>query len=993
MPVFVHVERLPIKTFTTVDGLRRDIVTRVRKDSRGFLWFCTPEGISRFDGVGMTNFGAADGLPGRFINDFLETKSGAVYVATSKGLARLNPHGIRGSKDNPLFTLLLPDNVTAQRVETLFEDSRNQVWVGTNNGLYKLIECDGRQPVLEVVQLAEPQIEGPGILEIMEDRNGALWMGSTRGLLRLHPGGRTEQFTVENGLIISLLEDTHGRIWAGSREHGLALLKPEPDARGLIVERIFTKQDGLPAEWIPDLLQSSDGKMWVATVSGLCLWQGESGAASVCKTYREENGLCDLDIWSITEDKDGNLWAGTACGAKKIVRYGFTSYTEEDGLGNVIIQSIFENRDGELLVTSNAKNHRISRFDGDKFSTVRPRLSENVTYMGWGWQQKDWQDSTGAWWVPTGEGLFRTPPTAFENLANVTAQKIKIREKIGEIFRLFEDSRGDVWIATLGLAFELWRWERATGVWHDYTTQVALPADRLVSAFVEDQSGNVWIGTGSDDSKGYYEGRLARYRDGKFRVFTDAEGAPRGWVRDLFVDSLGRLWIASTEDGLLRLDNPDTDRLDFVRYTPAGGLTSNATTCVTEDEFGRIYVGTWRGIDRLNPDTGQIETFTTADGLPANFIDTAYRDRKNNLWFTTMKGLVRFEPEPKPKRQPPAILIMGLRVGGESQAISILGETEIPQLDLNSEQRQISIDFLGLGTNLGEKLKYEYRFSGSDWTPTAERSVNFANLAAGKYHFEVRVVTADRIYSNASATVSFRIATPLWQRWWFLLLASLVVVGLIYLLYRYRLRQLLEIERTRTRIATDLHDDIGADLSKISLLSEILKISLANGNTESNRMLTTIADVSRASVDAMRDIVWAINPKRDSVLEMTRKMRGHAEEIFVPHNVAVKFNAPEEGSRMKLSMDVRRELFLTFKEAVNNAARHSGCQQVEINFAVSHGEISLEIKDDGCGFNFSQDFDGNGLENMKARSAKIGGRLAIESADGCGTIIKLRIAQ
>ncbi len=224
--------------------------------------------------------------------------------------------------------------------------------------------------------------------------------------------------------------------------------------------------------------------------------------------------------------------------------------------------------------------------------------------------------------------------------------------------------------------------------------------------------------------------------------------------------------------------------------------------------------------------------------------------------------------------------------------------------------------------------------------------------------------------------------------------------ALIYAFYRYRLNKLLEIERTRTRIATDLHDDIGANLSKISLLSDIVNMKMPaadgddNGSAESRRMLTTIAEVSRSSVDAMRDIVWAINPHRDSVLEMTRRMRQYAEEIFVNKGVRVEFNAPDEdgGESIKLSMDVRRELFLIFKEAVNNAARHSECSRVEIDFHVEGGGgIFLQIADDGRGFDFPREFDGNGLSNMKSRAEKISGRFEIESELGNGTTIKVKI--
>lgn len=269
----------------------------------------------------------------------------------------------------------------------------------------------------------------------------------------------------------------------------------------------------------------------------------------------------------------------------------------------------------------------------------------------------------------------------------------------------------------------------------------------------------------------------------------------------------------------------------------------------------------------------------------------------------------------------------------------------------------------------------------------------FANLPSGANQFEIRAQTADRIYSRQNAIVSFRIAAPLWQRPWFIALTAALIALTAFGFYRYRLNKLLEIERTRTRIATDLDDDIGTNLSKISLLSEIVNLQLADQNIESNRLLSSIAEISRESVGSMSDIVWAINPQKDSVQELVRRMRLHVEEIFLDTDVRVLFNAPDDGVSIKLSMNARREFYLIFKEAVNNAAKHSDCKQIEIDFRLESNAIFLKIADDGKGFDDSQKTDGNGLENMRSRAARNGGKFEIESSAGRGTILKIRFPQ
>ena len=990
----VKSERLPVKTYAVADGLPRDFVAKIKQDSHGFLWFCTAGGVSRFDGYAFTNFTVADGLPDRHVNDFLETQSGEIWLATDAGLVKLNPKGVRApfnknqNIENPFFSVFLPANPKSAAILVLFETKAGRIFAGTHDGLYKLNERS--EP--EAVNLIKPAADFLEITSLLEDRRGNLWIGTfENGLLRLAPDGKVEQFTMADGLpgknIETLLEDKDGRIWVGMRAGlgaGLCLLVREPDKNQKVVERIYTVNDGLPAEWITSLLQTGDGQMWVGTIKGLCKWQSEN-SSSVCKTYTADHDLTDTEIWALTEDKDGNLWAGTRIGAKKLARYGFTTYADADGIDTAFLNSIFENAAGELFTSADPGNTRtVSRFNGEKFDLVKPKFPADAQYFGSGENQTVWQDGAGDWWFPSGVGLYRFPrPAQFEDLTKIAPEKILAGGNDGEIFRLFEDSRGDFWISTFNKTFELWRWERAADVWHDYTKQAGVSANRIGAAFVEDRSGHLWIGTiGADNVLIRFD-----YSDGQIKIFTETEGFPPQAINDLFVDGKGQLWIAGSISGSLKLSDVNADNLTFVRYSTNEGLATQGALCVTEDKFGRIYIGTARGLDRLTPETGQIENFTTADGLPNSFIQMSYRDRLDNLWFITKNGLARFVPEPPRTRQPPNIFITGLRVSGVSQLISILGETSIPTLELDSDQRQITVDFLGLGTNPGEKLEYEYRFGESVWTQTSERTVNFANLSAGEYYFEVRAQTADKIYSNSPATVSFKIASPIWQRWWFLLLAVLAIAVITYLIYKNRLRRLIEMEKVRTRIATDLHDDIGANLTRISLLSEVAKQTSENGNS---KLLTSIADIARESVASMNDIVWAISPDHDSLLDLVRRMRRHAEELFALRDIELEFDAPTDDTDLKLSVGVRRDLLLIFKEAVNNAAKHSECSRIKIDFRMDKAVIFLRIQDDGQGFDpTNSEGDGQGLRSMSRRASALGGELNIDSHDG--TMIELRL--
>jgi signal transduction histidine kinase len=252
-------------------------------------------------------------------------------------------------------------------------------------------------------------------------------------------------------------------------------------------------------------------------------------------------------------------------------------------------------------------------------------------------------------------------------------------------------------------------------------------------------------------------------------------------------------------------------------------------------------------------------------------------------------------------------------------------------------------------------------------------------------------LTSDGGVSLTPATVTFNVLPHFWQRWWFLMLGALAAFAVGYLVYRYRVGRLLEVANMRTRIATDLHDDIGANLTKIAILSEVAQQQRGNGGEEANSSLSSIARISRDSVASMSDIVWAINPNRDSLLDLVRRMRRHAEEVFTTRDIGLEFRAPGADDHFKLGVDVRRDLFLIFKEAVNNVARHSGCSQVEIDFRAEGSELLLQVSDNGVGFDPELESQGQGLMSMRRRAQARGGSLEIESQPGGGTTTKCRV--
>ena len=983
-------ERLPLRTYTTADGLVSNRISRIVRDSRGYLWFCTEDGLSRFDGHSFTNYTIEQGLPNNDVNDLLETRNGGYWVATANGLCRFDPGGTplaRGVPSKPLFTIYRPDEGgRSMPIKALYEDSSGSIWVGTWQGLYRL-ELIDNQVKLNPVNLGRRDSERDTLVvrNILEDRHRTLWLATNSGLYRYFPDGRVDRFTRRHGLsgdtLMGLIEDRSGRIWVGDRTNGLCQLVADPDVDHPLVARRYSFSDGLDCVQITSLLETSDGKLWIGTDCGVSELLPETGPRfNRITTYIRGQDMSDPRVWSLAEDARGNLWIGSAGGAIHVARSEFTTYTPADGLGAPEVVNIVESRSGELCVQTRSRQQSfLSKFDGQGFIAVNPKLPQPDS----NYDVLSSQDSEGNWWVGTTHGCWRFPVTKrVEELGYRRPERFYGTTESTS----YEDRRGDVWISP-GVQGGIIRWERRSATFHTYSEREGLPAvaDRATT-YAEDRAGNLWIG--------FKAAGLARYSNGRFRFFNTADGIPQGIIMRLLVDVEGRLWIASDGGGLARIDEPTAEVPRVFTYTTTEGLSNNGVSCIVEDKSGRFYIGTHNGLDRLDPATGRIKHFTTSDGLANNFLLVSFRDRYGDLWFGTDTGLSKLSSEPDHPQPLPPVFISRLQIPGGDYRVSELGEAAVRGLELGPSQNNIQIEFVSLEFGAEATLRYQYKLEGADaeWNaPTDHRSVNFASLGPGAYRFLVRAVNTEGEFSLDPASVEFTILRPIWQRWWFISAASLLIGTAIYSMYRYRLKQKLEVERVRTRIAADLHDDIGANLTRIAILSEVAHSRLGDGNTGINQPLSSIAQISRESVASMSDIVWAINPKRDSLLDLIQRMRRFAGEIFAARKIEFEFRAPETEQDLKLGANVRRDLFLIFKEALNNAARHSDCDRVDIDLSLDRSSLLLKVSDNGRGFDVSEPREGEGLVSMRRRAVGLGGELGVRSLAGEGTEIMLKI--
>ena len=488
------------------------------------------------------------------------------------------------------------------------------------------------------------------------------------------------------------------------------------------------------------------------------------------------------------------------------------------------------------------------------------------------------------------------------------------------------------------------------------------------------------------------------------------------------MDKKGRLWVGSALGGLIHIDDTSAKKPRFVYITTADGLTSNNVRTITEDHFGRIYIGTARGVDRLSPETGRVKHYSVSDGLAADFISDSHCDKNGNLWFTTNDGVSRFVPLPDEKTSAPRIMLGAVRIAGVEQKISELGDTQFEKGELSHTENNLQIEFFGLDFRAGETLRYQYKLEGADedWSiPTELRTVTYANLQPATYRFLVRAVNSDGVATENPAVVSFKILPPIWARWWFIAICILALGLIIFLFYRYRIsnlraintalteakfaeenlrkskeERLAELEKVRSRIATDLHDDIGASLTQIAILSEVAQAQ-SKGNGAS-QPLAKISDVSNELVGTMSDIVWSINPAKDHLSDLAQRMRRFASDVLSAKDIRVHFSVPD--AEIKISTNLRRDVFLIFKESINNIVKHSNATIASIDLEIISDELELKISDNGTGFDIKYEAEtnkykdgGNGILSMQKRALEMNGDLKIISTKETGTTIFLRL--
>jgi signal transduction histidine kinase len=1007
--------------YTSQDGLAYDRVLRIVRDSRGFLWFCTGEGLSRFDGQRFRTFGIAEGLPAAFVADLLESRDGSYWVATDGGgVARYDPDAPAGER--PFTAVSVGADPASSKVSRLAQDAGGALWAGTMGGLFRLDRRDGHFLSVPLRLPGVPDL-AVRIWALAPAADGTLWVGHDHGLSRVFPhGAGPEHFAIQptpaGDNVWDLRFDRGGRLWIAHEQTITALVPvssvrpglhapPAPPTahRGLprppwtrLLEgplavnadgslRIpveegqavrYGREHGLIAPAAGATLAAADGTVWIAN-KGLSSFDGKR-----IRSYTTAHGLPDSSVICLGEDREGAIWMGTRTrGAVKLGRYDLENRSVSDAPGDEGVTSFLEDAAGAVYAVSPAG--RMRRFDANGgVSTLElpvPRALRAPVPLA---RPGVLRSRDGGWWIATAAGLTRLAPMPPDRLAYASPLAVyTTRDGLGgdAIGILHEDRGGNIWIGHARAAERpLSRWSPVSGTFRAYGADDGVPAHDTVSAIVEDAAGRLFVG--------FAEGGVARREGERFTVLPGLDPAEIGGVFDLYFDSSGRLWIATSRAGLRRVTDPagPAPRLDA--FTAAQGLASNSVRALVDDQWGRLYALTTRGIDCLDPhELRRWRRFTTAHGVRNYFFLAAFRDSRGRLWFGSREGVTRLTPERWLPALAPVTLLEGLQVSGVRLPVAAVGQRSVGPLRLAHDQNNLQVEFLALDFG-GEPTRFRHRLDGVDeeWSaPSAERTMHYGRLAPGDYVFRVAAEAPDA----SEAEVRFSIQPPPWARPWFRATAAAALIALATVAYRVRVGRLVAMERVRTRIASDLHDDIGSSLSQIAVLGEVVRARVGDERPEVAEQMSLISSLSREAVDAMSDIVWAINPAKDHLPDLAHRIRRVASDLLPARGIDFDFHVEETARDPRLGADVRREVFLVFKEALNNAVRHSGCARMTIDLRLEGGGLKLTVSDDGRGLDPAASAEGHGLLSMRRRAEQLGGTL--ELVTGPGTRVTLRV--
>lgn len=991
--------------FTTEDGsgLSSNVVSSLLQDEKGFIWVGTANGLQRFDGSKFVHFGVSNGDP-------MPYSQVSQIISFDKGQLLLNFGSLHQ------LGLFSPTTFFYKRIDVLttkplspradfyvWKDSRGEIYLNIFH--YGILHFNKKQNAfVEDNSFPLPAGYLPSVDGVFEDVvKQQVWFTCNKGLsVYDRKSGQMwyRNFNPQNLPILKnelvqdrpseIFIDRSRRIWVFSwpQKLGGGQVKFCLDSTGsTYLQKDTVGLNSGPAGYAEyrDFLETRHSGLWIYGMHTLFNWDRNNQRFNYTKSVSgsTKNAIEYDVVFSLLEDRDGNIWLATDQGLY-FTSYGSGTYAainylfnEKSGKNN--ITDVMEMPNGELWFASWEKG--LVALDA-QFREKEVPLYKTPEPGGWqapvkGASKLTWcltyEKSTGKVWVGCNHGVLlkydpRTEKTEYLLPAEAGGSTIRY---------LVEDEKGQVWMGTQSGKLLKWSQNRFTVV-QDIGT--------IIYKIFFDRQGSLWLAT---QERGLIQ---VDPESGKvLNTYTANNGANSLYSNTGYdIEQLNDSTIVYSA-GALNFINKNRRTVQLIRMED--GLPSNSVRRLRMDSDGYLWIITANGLSRYNPFNGRITTYGRRDGitLAEKTVDADYRSSSNYIVFAGSNALMMFKPSLfVTSKAPPDVVITDFRVFNTFVPVDSL--LQQPKISLKSDMNSFGIYFSSLSYQQRDRLTYYFKMEGidKDWQ-VADRIFfqNYSLLPPGDYVFKVYAENVEGIRSANTTELHITIKPPFYRTKWFISTVIFLVLLFIYFLHRERVNRLLAVEKIRNRVARDLHDDMGSTLSTINILSAMAKSKMNSDPVKTAGYISKISDNSQRMMEAMDDIVWSIKPSNDSMQRVTARMREFATNVLEAKDILLHFVVEEAVFDVKLNMEARRDFFLIFKEALNNAAKYSKATEVWVNIEMQNRQLSFTIKDNGVGFDVAKADSGNGLGNMQKRADGVNGKLRIRSVAGEGTEVKL----
>lgn len=1042
---FAAVAQQPISSFkhiTIDDGLSQNSVNCIHQDSYGFMWFGTQDGLNRYDGYEFVQYRTEhknpNSLSNNYIWDLYEDDDKKLWIATFGG--GLNCLDLRtGNLKHFKMDPEQPDGFPSNRIFSIVEQPKGILWIGSNEGIIRFDKSTFKSELFLAEKAKDNTLKDNYVGIVEADQYGNLWLRSESGLTYFNTKTLKAEFFLESPFSKTLtlgdiadIQRVNNKIYVLCKA-GLLEINPELKSDKLLLASESLSIDGrIPA--LRRLLVLNNRQVVIGTNIGLIIHNRHTGKTEIYTSDAlDDRSLTHGYVTSLFKSDDEVIWIGTRNGLNKIETLDpdfvhVRNIPGKAGLSSKNVNSFIKvndslswigTTDGLNLYNNRSNNFKVFRKNDAVYNGLKTNYILTL-----------FEDSKGTIWIGTRSNGFYKINSNYQieqiNPNNADATKTSIHF-------IDEDKNGTLWLGTGGAG--LWKYDPKLNTLKKYAASKdgKGPAHSYIFTILEDSFGNIWLGTPTGGLN------LFDPVTEQFLYFQNDPNNPFSLSNDILLslheDSQQQLWIG-TNGGLnkllprlrpnmfaeLKSKQLGTDSL-FSNFSKDQGFPNDVIYGMLEDDNNQLWISTNKGIVAFDMKSEIVNrSFDISHGLQSNEFNQNgyYKDDQGLFYFGGVDGFNMFHPDSiSGNTYVPKVAITSLSLLNEPVEIGNKSNSKVYTLPLNLycldelslswKHDVITLDFVGLSYVSPEKNKYRYKLEGfkDEWIHAEDaRSATYTNLAPGNYIFRVQAANSSGIWNEEGTALRIHISTPPWASWYAYLFYALFLGWLFYLFLRFRINRATEkirfetqIEKARTqeretfrkRSSRDFHDEAGTKITRIALITELVKQQTKN-NPQLQDHINQIGENLQDLNAGMRDFIWALDPSQDNVYDTLNRFTDFAVNFC--EIAGIQFNSNEISNDLKalqLNMAQRRHTLLILKEALNNSVKHAKPSLITFKSNMKDLTLDLSLRDNGCGFDMSVTSAGHGLKNMQARAEAMGAFYNLTSKPGVGSEIRLKV--